>query len=336
MKVKVKDLSPNPFRHLENYKIDGRKVEALKSSIDSTGFWDNVIARDVNGEIQIAYGHHRRAACLEINPDMVWEVPVKPLSDADMIRIMADENLNEWAATAAVIDETIDAVNTYLKQNRSELASVIQEIAEWKVGTGTDIVTKGMDYQISWFLGWRGENAHSWNPNKCKDALSRLEDFNKEEGVLNKDAAYDLPSATHTKNFQQVVKAAASKGEKLTDEEQQEIVDKINDEGLGKRKVAEVVQEKLREKRVADMPKTKVKSDPVKDRVISDYDFQIRTFFNTVNGEWSKTLKFLIETKETYKDVNTDTYLSRVALVTSLEKIAKQIEVFTNLLKEEK
>ena len=32
---------------------------ALTSSIEKTGFWDNLVGRKMNGEIQIAYGHHR-------------------------------------------------------------------------------------------------------------------------------------------------------------------------------------------------------------------------------------------------------------------------------------
>ena len=49
MKIKIKDLTPNPFRDSEHYPIDQEKVESLKRSINKTGFWDNILAREKNG-----------------------------------------------------------------------------------------------------------------------------------------------------------------------------------------------------------------------------------------------------------------------------------------------
>ena len=44
-KFRVGDIQPNPFRHLDRYPIKREKVEALRESLRSTGFWDNVVAR---------------------------------------------------------------------------------------------------------------------------------------------------------------------------------------------------------------------------------------------------------------------------------------------------
>ena len=59
MKVKIKDLKPNPFRDMKNYPINQEKIQSLTNSINETGFWDNILARKNNGNIEIAYGHHR-------------------------------------------------------------------------------------------------------------------------------------------------------------------------------------------------------------------------------------------------------------------------------------
>ena len=59
MTVKVKDVSPNPYRNIEHYPLNKDKIIALTQSIEKTGFWDNLVAREVNGKIEIAYGHHR-------------------------------------------------------------------------------------------------------------------------------------------------------------------------------------------------------------------------------------------------------------------------------------
>ena len=46
MKVKLKDVHPNPFRNMERYPIHKQKILQLKNSIQSTDFWDNIVARE--------------------------------------------------------------------------------------------------------------------------------------------------------------------------------------------------------------------------------------------------------------------------------------------------
>ncbi len=45
MKFQLKDVQSNPFRHTEKYPILREKVEELKESIESTEFWNNIVAR---------------------------------------------------------------------------------------------------------------------------------------------------------------------------------------------------------------------------------------------------------------------------------------------------
>jgi ParB-like chromosome segregation protein Spo0J len=65
-KVRLVDLKPNPYRDIGVYPFKREKIDVLKLSIDDTGFWDNILARDHNGQIQIAYGHHRLKALQEL------------------------------------------------------------------------------------------------------------------------------------------------------------------------------------------------------------------------------------------------------------------------------
>src|SRR5476649_782891 len=115
MKISLNELRPNPFREMTRYPIHREKVEALKASIRSTGFWDNVLARKASEgkHYELAYGHHRLQALHELvnekmlEPDFQMELPVRPLDDGTMIQIMANENVQEYRATAEVIDETV-------------------------------------------------------------------------------------------------------------------------------------------------------------------------------------------------------------------------------------
>src|SRR6185369_12196950 len=94
-KIKLKQLKPNPYRDMDHYPIHRDKVEILKASIRTTGFWDNLLVRKMGAHFEVAYGHHRLAALRElvkeslIDEEYELELPVRNLDDAAMIRIMA-------------------------------------------------------------------------------------------------------------------------------------------------------------------------------------------------------------------------------------------------------
>lgn len=113
MKVKVKDLKPNPYRDIEHYPINRIKVQNLKDSIEQSGFWDNILAREINGEIQLAYGHHRDIALKELGIEEV-DIPVKDIDDATMIQIMANENLEQWDTNISVMNESVKVARNFL------------------------------------------------------------------------------------------------------------------------------------------------------------------------------------------------------------------------------
>lgn len=110
-KFKLSDIQPNPFRHLERYPIKRDKIEALRKSYRETGFWDNVVARLVDGKPQIAYGHHRLHALREeYSPDHKIELIIRGLDEEYMLKMMANENMEEWGTSATVELETVAAV----------------------------------------------------------------------------------------------------------------------------------------------------------------------------------------------------------------------------------
>src|SRR5881392_1032941 len=112
MKFKIEDIQSNPFRHLEHYPIRRDKVEALIRSINTTGFWENVVGRLIDdGKAQLAYGHHRHLALQELYPpDHEVDLIIRDLDDTAMLRIMAAENQEEWGTSALVEFETVYAV----------------------------------------------------------------------------------------------------------------------------------------------------------------------------------------------------------------------------------
>jgi ParB-like chromosome segregation protein Spo0J len=121
MRIAVKDLQPNPFRHLDRYPIRRDKVDALKASIRSTEFWDNLVARKNGSGYEIAYGHHRLVALQELGVKGV-DIPVRDLDDATMLKIMANENMEEWGASAEVEQETVRAAVQAFAEGKIKLA----------------------------------------------------------------------------------------------------------------------------------------------------------------------------------------------------------------------
>ncbi len=107
----IKDIRPNPFRHIGRYPIRRDKIAALRESLRSTGFWGNVVARVRDGQAEIAYGHHRLVALKEeYGSTHKVDLILRNLSDEAMLQIMARENMEEWGTSAAVEHETIRAV----------------------------------------------------------------------------------------------------------------------------------------------------------------------------------------------------------------------------------
>lgn len=108
--TRVDQLEPNPFRRLDEYPIVRAKVDALKSSILTTGFWPTIVGRSSGVNVQIAFGHQRRQALLELDPARVIQVHVADLTNESMIKMMANENMQEWGSSVAVETETVRAV----------------------------------------------------------------------------------------------------------------------------------------------------------------------------------------------------------------------------------
>jgi len=55
MKLKLKDILPNPFRDFVTSPLKEEKLEGLKKSINDTGFWDNVLVRkNTDGKYECA------------------------------------------------------------------------------------------------------------------------------------------------------------------------------------------------------------------------------------------------------------------------------------------
>lgn len=176
MLVKVKDIRPNPFRNINAYPLSQTKIDLLIGSINKTGFWDNILARKKDGNIELAYGHHRFFALQDkrsgYGKDAQIDIPVKDISDDDMLRIMADENMDEYSPAPKVVNETVRAVRDYLR-TRAKNPVTIDSIYKF-MGAG-------------------------WSKRRIEFALREVELIDK--GVVEKEAIEILPTQRKSSTF---------------------------------------------------------------------------------------------------------------------------------------
>ena len=164
--IPVKNIHPNPFR---KGGLDPARINLLVEQIDKdkggTSFWDNLLLRQhptKQGCWQLAYGHHRIEALKRLGYKEI-ESAVKDLSDADMVKIMADENLRE-AEDPDTILTTVQAARDYLQaaldksSTAAEWSSVVNLLHSNDQGFGK-MKAEGIGLRtITAFLGKRWES----------------------------------------------------------------------------------------------------------------------------------------------------------------------------------
>ncbi len=152
MRTKLRNVRPNPFRDIDNYPIRRDKVDALKASMESTDFWNNLNGRCIKKSpttIEIAYGHHRLAALKEIyGPNHEIDIITKNHSDGVMLKMMAAENLQEWQSDSSVTQETIRTTIRALGEGRITIPN-----------TNPTYVGRSLRYAPSYAVGVRPKDS---------------------------------------------------------------------------------------------------------------------------------------------------------------------------------
>lgn len=298
MKVQLKDIKPNPFRHLESYPIDQEKVKRLRQSIKHTGFWDNIVGRKKDGIIEIAYGHHRVEALKKEFPSThVINIIDRDLDDGMMIKIMADENDEAYTLSPAVIHETIKAVIKYLEDNPKRLST-------------SKIITRE---EVCNFLGdgWFHKIKLSW-PNI--DAIEKKEVVKEIE---------KLPSIQHAEHFRSIVKETG-----ITETVQKKIIADINKKGIGYRDVKSEVR-----KYVDQGIKKETAIDILIEAAASVRDLERKLHkVNSIKGELrcGKSFRLAVDLEKLFKEVKV--VLERLGILQTGEKNGTEVKNSNRLL----
>lgn len=276
MKVQIKNLMPNPYRDMANYPIDKDKIESLKNSIEQTGFWDNILAREINGKIQIAYGHHRLEALKQVmKPTDEVDIPVKKLDDSMMIQIMANENSEQWKMNPQVIIETVKVTRDFLNAELAKYESWERVNSSIKsLFTSPESFTKTKDTGVgqTTILKFLGKN---WRQHQIQFALNTLDDQEIELKAVTTFQQVDV-----AKEFQKAVRninkeAKAETGKiKITPEETPVLAEKIKQRIQSHK--GQSIQGKSHRSNMSTMIRQEVDEVDEFDAVLKDLELEVK------------------------------------------------------------
>lgn len=308
MRVKLKNIVPNPFRRFDEYIPKRETVDLLKESIASTFFWQNIIGRKVNGKIEIAYGHHRLVALRELYPDgeKEFDIPTHDLTDEEMIKIMWSEN--ETGGDPSIDSSVLGVmeIRVFLMDNPTVRKKYRNERPEYPSGVFAN-TAPGVRLIHSFVKGSRERIVISLRTLKAHEA-----------GLVDKEVIESLPSHASVKDFIQTVEE-----EKPSKEIQKKVAEKIaksREKGkespksiVGKQAVKEAFQEEM-------YPEVKV-----------DHVKEFGTFLVELENKVHSVRQGLKEVEKWRGKLDPKTYGLKIALLmSSLDSLRNDIDKLFN------
>jgi len=239
MRIKVKDLEPNPFRRMEHYPIDPTKVRDLKASIANTTFWDNLLVRpDPNkkGKYQMAYGHHRHIALKELKIEEI-DVPVRNIEDAMMLKIMANENFDTWKTNTTTTMETVRAAKDFLDNE-------LKNYDDWKaLGKYTQRFIDKFNFNkakkegVGWKMIQNFLGNPPWKEWIIRDVLDIIKD-----PELDQEAIKEFQQLSTAREFKDAIKVS-----EIPKKEQKKVAEAVKEALEDKKTTVKTIKEKVEE-----------------------------------------------------------------------------------------
>lgn len=222
MRVALCELSPNPFKkQINGGKLNQEKIDKLKESIKSDGFWSGIMCRKVGGEYQIPFGHHRVESAKQVLGDKyVIDIPILKLSDEQMVRMLANENSMQNEEYAIYQVDTVVMAQNYLKEFRPQRE---------RKSTGRPPEVGSVEH-ISEFLGEK-----NWQKTKVSQYLRMHEQ-------LHPTILRNLRNSPNTGSDEAGFTVSHARSiVRLGKKEQKDVYDEIRDKDLNHREMYDVV-----------------------------------------------------------------------------------------------
>lgn len=199
--IALDKLDPNPYRDLKLNPLNDEKIESLRESIDSTGFWDNgVQIRQVTiGKTityQVVFGHHRvKAAKLQLGKKAKVSLTIVEIDDQQMLMRMARENNQVYNTSPAYDIESVTAALRGYVDGKIELPKANGQGKNIKPETYG--VTSNKSHSVTNLKTSRKglENILGLHKNRVSEALAAMEVISDDDNDVTEK---DYQGKTHT------------------------------------------------------------------------------------------------------------------------------------------
>ena len=104
-----------------------------------------------------------------------------------MLKIMANENMDEWAMRPGVVEETVQAAKRFLEEHPEEMKKISARPVSSRIPWDSIIAS-----------------FQNWPVGRVTDARASMSD--QERGVLEKEASHLLPHQTAERRFARTIK----------------------------------------------------------------------------------------------------------------------------------
>lgn len=308
MRLKLKDLQPNPFRDYDNYPLVEAKVTALEDTIKETGFWNNIPVRKNGTGYQIHFGHHRIQALKNVyGEEKMFNFPVDDVDDETMHKRMVAENAEEWGATTRQIDENVKTTKAFLVNNLEIAAKYVEEPKIWLKRAKTQASQNDTAVGGVIILAYLQSINTSWSKRKVDQSLARLKMIDTDG--LNKEAIelIDSPNAAFT--F-----AKICRDYELTDDQQMEAAEIIVEDGnYGEKEMLLVINDIL------------YPPGPDEDDDIEEEEdlFDLDKFIQPIRGQTLRLRKELITIEKLLEEIGEDPFQNSVEYMLFSKEIGK-------------
>ena len=199
MKIKLKDLKPNPFRNFDLNPIDPERVKEHDRSIKEHGLWYPILVRKKGEDIQIVHGHHKVEASRNLyGDDHEIEVVLVKYDDNQMLIALATENDPVWNHSIREIDEMVSGAKRQLDELKKADAKKFREYAtslfsgipgnKQRISIGAPLISACL----------------KWPLPRVEESLTRLYAIEKKE--VDRHALYRFPTASSAMTWLRIVR----------------------------------------------------------------------------------------------------------------------------------
>jgi len=190
MKLKIKDINPNPFKkQINNGKLSEESITKIKSNMKELGLMGSLpVYKEKNRYFLIA-GHHRLEALKRtFGKDFEVEITLHDYSKDNVLRGMVIENLTQRADELIEITENINIVRNYLKSIPPKGKRVKRNTKGKKgdivIGSGADIAN------------WLNKNGEVVPTHRINRFLSIYDNLDKDLLIQAKASGNNGPNLT--------------------------------------------------------------------------------------------------------------------------------------------